>query len=329
MEHQEGMTHNCCFKTPERSVAARLRCSVWLLLAALVFPVQLLAQGSDTKPRIPVVGSGNVALDQHLVGLLSSHLEGEVELDLRPVDDNGLSDTSRPVIVIGPSAFARVRQQDRDMPILALMVKKDFIQSYTSRTPGQIGAIYYDVPLLRQALTGKVILPQAGKIALLATTETAELYESLVDQLSAFDLQARIFITDTEDRLIPALNRALSYGDFLLAGPDDSIYNPRTIKHILLTAYRRNRILIGPTQSYVKAGAIASSYAPFSDMTEQAADHLLAFLQTGQFPPADYPNQYRVEVNEQVARSLNIPLPDRQWIAEKVERMLQSGEASE
>ena len=291
--------------------------------------MQLLAQGGDTKPRIPVVGSGNAPLDQHLVGLLSDHLAGEVELDLLPAKNGQLPDSVRPVIVIGPSAFARVRQQGRDTPILALMVERDFIQGYINRAPGQIGAVYYDIPLLRQALTGKVILPQAGKIALLATTETAELYEPLIDQLPAFGLEARIFVTDTEDRLIPTLNRALSYGDFLLAGPDDSIYNPRNIKHILLTAYRRNRLLIGPTQSYVKAGAIASSYAPFSDMTKQAADNLLAFLQTGQFPPAEYPKRYRVEVNEQVARSLNIPLPDRQWIAGKVERMLESGEASE
>jgi hypothetical protein len=58
-------------------------------------------------------------------------------------------------------------------------------------------------------------------------------------------------------------------------------------------------------------------------MAKQTADYLLAFFETGKLPAPAYPDEYRVEVNQQVARSLNIPLPDREWIAQAVDRFIQ------
>ncbi len=326
------MKPNFCSKAPGRRTKPTL--TVWWTwfisaVTTVLWSTATLAQNDIAARTISVAGSGNIALDEHVIGLIEERVEGAVTLRRVPADDFRSAEDGSLVIAIGPTAFSRVRQVDRTANVLAVLVEKSFIQGYIDRFPGQIGAVYYDVPLLRQALTGKAILPQATKIALLATTESAEIYERLVDQLPAHSLGARVFIADSEEQLIPALNRALSYGDFLLAGPDNTIYNPRNIKHILLTAYRRNKILIGPSQGYVKAGSLASSYTPFTVMADQASEQLLAFVDSGAFPTPEYPDEYRVEVNEQVGRSLNIPLPDRDWIAETVDQMVrQAREAS-
>lgn len=290
-----------------------------------LWPSTSVAQSPQSATAvIYLVGSGNTALDAHVAGLLAEQLGDEATLV--PIrDDQGMLGTDNPAVTIGPVAFSRIRQMNRNAPILALMVEKTFIQGYASRSPGQVSAVYYDVPLLRQALTGNAILPQTKQIALLATTESVDSYEDLIDQLSAYNLQARVFITHSDDQLIPTLVRALSYGDFVLAGSDDAIYNPRNIKHILLTAYRRNKIVIGPSQAYVKAGVLASSYAPFPAMAEMAGRYLRKYLVDGRFPEPDYPDDYRVEVNQQVARSLNIPLPERDWIAAQVDELIRSG----
>lgn len=297
-----------------------------MCLLLLSWPATGVAQNNKTNASaVYVVGSGNTPLDQHVTRLLAEQLGDAATLV--PIRDNQrLVGLDSPVVAIGPVAFTKIRQMNRDAPILALMVEKPFIKGYATRSPGQVSAIYYDVPLLRQALTGKFMLPQATRVALLASTESVERYEDLIDLLPAYNLQARLFIADSDDQLIPTLVRALTYGDFVLAGSDDAIYNPRNIKHILLTAYRRNKIVIGPSQAYVKAGVLASSYAPFPAMTEMAANHLKVYLAEGQFPDPDYPGEYRVEVNEQVARSLNIPLPKREWIAKQVDELIRSVE---
>ncbi|MBW7469777.1 ABC transporter substrate-binding protein [Marinobacter sp. F4218] len=275
------------------------------------------AQESPNQ-TVYLAGSGNTALDQHVQGLLQERLGNNVTM--LPIADEQIPMVENtPVVSIGPSAFSRVRQANRSAPVLAMLVEKSFIKGFAEIAPGQISGVFYDVPLLRQALTGKAILPHANTIAILATTNSVELYEPLIDQLPAHEMSARVFVVDSNEDLIPSLVRALGYGDFLLAAPDDAIYNPRTIKHILLTAYRRNKIVIGPSQAYVKAGALASSYAPFPAMADRGAEFLNQFFATGKFPEPAYSPVFRVEVNYQVARSLNIPVPEREYINQSVQ----------
>jgi ABC-type uncharacterized transport system substrate-binding protein len=276
-----------------------------------------------------LVGSGNTALDQHIQNLFSENLGEQLSLEPIGIDQvAGLRNSL--VITIGPTTFSEVRQENRNIPIISLLTERNFLEDFAARSPGQVSGVFYNVPLIRQALTGKAILPQSTRIALLATPDSMELYEPLLEQLPAFGLSARVFLVDDRDSLIPTLVRALGYGDFLLAAPDSAIYNPRTIKHILLTAYRRNKIVIGPTQAYVKAGSLASSYAPFTEMVQLASELVSSYLANGTLPPPAYPEEYKVEINKQVARSLNIPLPDREDIARKVNQQLSNhGEAAD
>lgn len=288
------------------------------------------SNAQETSPRtVYFLGSGNGPLDQHLTQLLERELERETDL-IKVSEEQLATLPDAPIVSVGPAAFSRARQANRSAPILAMLVEKSFISGFAERSPGQITAVFYDVPLIRQAITGKVILPQATKIALLATADSVELYEPLIDQLPAYGMSGKVFLVENSDKLIPTLVRALGYGDFLLAAPDNAIYNPRTIKHILLTAYRRNQIVVGPTQAYVKAGALASSYVPFSEMARMSSEFLETFFERGEFPAPTYPDEFRVEVNAQVARSLNIPLPSREDIAARVEQQLSTaGEVSD
>ncbi|MFO7527228.1 MAG: ABC transporter substrate-binding protein [Marinobacter sp.] len=290
------------------------------LYGVLLLLFSTLAWCQESDPRIVyLAGSGNPALDQHMTRLLEDSLGKDVALHPLAKGQTTTPDDA-PIVTIGPSSFLRVRQANRRVPILAMLVERDFIEDYVTRNPGQISAVYYDVPLHLQARIGKAVLPQATKVAILASTETVGLYEPVVDKLPAMGLQPRVFIVDSRQDLIPTLVRALNYGDFLLAGPDDRIYNPSTIKHILLTTYRRNRIVIGPSQAYVKAGSLASGYAPFSIMAGTASRQLKHFFANGELPAPDYPDQYRVEINSQVARSLNIPLPGKEALEQELDR---------
>ncbi|MHA7809566.1 MAG: ABC transporter substrate-binding protein [Marinobacter adhaerens] len=300
---------------------------MWILYLSVS---AMVANAQEAPARVVYfVGSGNAPLDQHLTALLKRQLGPATSLN-EVSDDQLATLENSPIITVGPAAFSRARQANRSAAILAMLVDRSFISAFAERSPGQISAVLYDVPLIRQALTGKAILPQATKIALLATADSVELYEPLIDELPAYGMSARIFLVESNDNLISTLVRALGYGDFLLAAPDSAIYNPRTIKHILLTAYRRNQIVIGPTQAYVKAGSLASNYAPFPEMVEMAGSFLSTFFETGAYPEPSYPEEFRVEVNAQVARSLNIPLPSREDIATRVDRQLTiNGEASD
>lgn len=321
------MKYNVFFTwNPARSALRALAPATWLLVLVTTMMLGGLAPAlaQDTnRSVIYLAGSGNITLNQYVQRLLEERLASSADLTVISDEQAGLIE-GQPIVTVGPEAFARIRRINPHAPVLALLANQDIPRSITRQSSGQVSAIYHGAPLLKQALLGKSILPQATRISLISTTRTADLYEKLIDQLEAYNLEARLFVVDNERQLIPTLSRALSYGDFLLAAPDDAIYNPTTIKHVLLTAYRRNKIVIGPSQAYVKAGALASAFTPFPAMAEAAVSYLKTFFSTGAFPPPAYPSTCRVEINQQVARSLNIPVGSPEDIANSVELRLQN-----
>ncbi|WP_323751052.1 ABC transporter substrate-binding protein [Marinobacter sp.] len=259
----------------------------------------------------------------YFVGLIEDRSSPGIELKLIP-DSQLAKIKNEPVVTIGPGAFERLLREKPNAAVLGTLVEQQYLDAFPHETTSNMSAVYYDVPLLRQALTGKAILPHATKVSILASPDDISLYDPLLARLTDFGLKGQVFIVTSKNQLIPTLIRALNYGDLLLGTPDQDIYHPRNIKHILLTSYRRNKILIGPSQAYVKAGSLASSYPTYSSMADKTAEYLTYYVENGTFPPASYPETYSVEVNRQVARSLNIPLTQPEQISKRIEELLLS-----
>lgn len=289
-----------------------------LTLGLLLLLVVVSAHGNV----VFVQGSGNPAFNQKFTELLQSHL-GE-QVSVRPFGDNARAYPKAPVVTLGPDALTDFLETETSHPVIALLVNQRLVSGFLGSEDSDLAltSLYYDPPLVRQALIGRSLLPQATRVALLARPDDRSRYDTLVDELAMFGLEARVFLVTGEDVLIQTLTRALSFGDFLLATPDDVIYNPRTIKHILLTTYRRNRLVVGPGHAFVKAGVLVSSYAPMTAYVRESAGVVQRYLQSGELPPPAYPIEFDIEINHQVARSLNIPLPDQSKIIEDVRKLL-------
>lgn len=296
-----------------------------LFLTGLLVSPATSAQEAFSKSNtslVYVADSANQRLNLRLRELLAEAFGGSVKIRSF-VSGQTSQDAQTPVIAIGPGAFNRVRQENKQVPLLGLLVDQSFVTESTDQSARTTSAVLSDPPLMRQAAIGKAILPYSSRVAMLARPETGHLYDSAMENLERLGMQGRVFLVPSDERLIPTLIRALNYGDFILAAPDNTIYNPRTIKHILLTAYRRNRIVIGPSQAYVKAGSLASSYTPLSEVATMAADYVQYFREHDEFPEPAYPVDFGIEVNRQVGRSLNIALPERQNLIDAVMQNLE------
>jgi len=313
-----------------RSVGRALVLAV--ALACLVITPASLAQTNLPDPApslVYIADSENQRLNRRLRELLTAAF-GESVMIRSFVAGQSSQDTKSPVIAIGPTAFTRVLEENKRVPVLGLLVEEAYVRASSESSESsdsKVSAVLSAPPLMRQVAIGKAILPYSTRVAMLARPDTEHLYDPVMKDLHQLGMEGRVFLVPSDERLIPTLIRALDYGDFVLAAPDGTIYNPRTIKHILLTAYRRMRIVIGPSQAYVKAGSLASSYTPLSAVAVMATDYVQHFWENDQFPKPAYPTDFGIEINRQVGRSLNIPLPERQTLIDSVRRRLDSVEA--
>ncbi|MCW8830794.1 MAG: hypothetical protein OQK32_04640, partial [Gammaproteobacteria bacterium] len=119
--------------------------------------------------------------------------------------------------------------------------------------------------------------------------------------------------------IIDALNTSLPQSDVLLALPDNTVYNAKNIKSILLTTYRHRIPVIGFSESFVRAGALAAIHSTTEQMARQITEIIQKFYTDNSIgSDSQFPVYFDVVTNRSVAKSLGITIPDRESLTNKL-----------
>lgn len=219
-------------------------------------------------------------------------------------------------VLVGPQALAG--WQNRNLPAVAVFVSRAEV---AAAQPAPVSAIYTEPPLSRQLALIRLLLGEDVPVGVLLQDRAFW----PVSGLAGLDLTAAgvtpYYLSDF-DSLNHVLLELLRENRALLGVYDPQLYNAANIKTILISAYRRSIPLVGPGSAYLRAGALASTYSGNAEVARRLREILHAGLQDGVWPAADYNPYFRVGVNMQVARSLNLLVPD----SDELERQLQQQE---
>jgi len=241
------------------------------------------------------------------------------------IDEAELADASL-ILAVGAGASRAVARSESNVPVLSVLLPRltfERIVAESSRRnrPGSFSALYLDQPVSRQLNLLRHALPGRKRVAALIGPESAPLLPRLRSAIGRAGLELQVEQVSEESEIVPALNRLLPSNDVLLALPDGVAYNRNTARPILLTTYRYQRPLVGFSQAYVTAGALVAVYTTPAQVARQAAD-LLRALPPGRpvLGAPQYPSNFSVAVNRNVARSLGLDIPDESVLREALER---------
>ena len=98
--------------------------------------------------------------------------------------------------------------------------------------------------------------------------------------------------------------------EVLLALPDPAVFNSQTAANILTAAYRRQVPLVGFSPAYVKAGALVAVYSTPLQVGTQGGELLRQALSGKILPPPQWPQEFAVSVNQDVAHSLGLVIDE-------------------
>lgn len=234
------------------------------------------------------------------------------------VGDAAEADDADLIVAVGmKSATASIAASK---PVLNVLVPKaGYDRLVKSNIAPHSSAIYLDQPIERQLSLLVAALPKIENIGVLYTVPPPGL-PSLRRMAAERNLRLHEKIVGQGHTLFDALEDVLEESDVLLVLPDTEIYNAGTIRNILLASYRKQVPLVGISQSYVKAGALCAIYSTPAQIAQQAAEAVKQFANSGKLPPGQYPKEFEVSVNTQVARSLELPIKDADKLRNEVRR---------
>jgi hypothetical protein len=224
----------------------------------------------------------------------------------------GVRGGSSVYVTLNASALAGTLAADLPSPLVALFTSSEHYWSL-SREAGRrrkrgMTAIFAEVSPLHQMQLITGIYQRRVKVGVLLTEATAYAEPLLQQAARDNDLDLQIEQLAPSSDVLRALTR-VSSANVLLAIPDRALYTPTTLRDILESTYRRGQPMIGFSTAMVRAGTLATAY-PNVDDTIAHLHEVIETIESGRTPEPQYPKYWRVAINENVARSLNVVITD-------------------
>lgn len=219
---------------------------------------------------------------------------------------------TRLILLDLPSLDWRLQDAQGPATLVLRISRLQARQRLGANVPPRLSLLWSDPPPQRQLQLTRTLLPQARRVGVLYDHHSEFLLGELRQAAAALDLQIVTQRWDNTHDSRP-LQALLKNSDVLLGLDDPDLYNPRTVKNLLLSSYSRQTALIGPNAGFVKAGSLASSYSDQGDWLA-ILDEMLD-RPTNTWPRTYYAKHFKVLSNPQVARSLGIEQIDEALVA--------------
>lgn len=224
-------------------------------------------------------------------------------------------------ITLGPNALTALLEKSKSntIPILALFLPDDARQSLQSQYPNQFTYLDNTPSLERQFALISVMTPQLRNIAVYYTGMFTSDKPTIENIAKKYKLRLHwAMLKDPLDWDRNAL-KVLSSTDLVLGVDDSALYNTTTIRSILMRLYRSGKPLIGPDKGYVRAGAVASVFSGIKETLQASVNWIHSDFE---YTPRYVNPYFQVDVNAQVARSLNIVVDDEAALTQQVKERL-------
>lgn len=236
------------------------------------------------------------------------------------------------IVSIGSEALEAILKTKTKKPVLSVLARKSAFNTLLREYDKKIGmndspisVIYLDQPLERQLFLMQCLLPKQAddSIGVLLGPNSLSEQEHLQKLANKHQLKLNTIYVNKFENPVAVLDGLLDETNMVLAIPDHRVYNAKTTRGMLLTAFHKRVPLIGYSRTYVNNGALAGVYSTTKQLADQTAKQVIQILASPQIklPAPQYPKEFAVAVNYQVARSLGLSIDSEIALKQTIEKM--------
>lgn len=308
-------------------------CSLFLILS-VVFLFSHSAYAKTDKKAIRIVLSKPGAIyDRFATSLINNiHKKHPAQpVEVRVLGSMSLVDDVKSppslYIPVGTRATEEIVYLKSDVPMMAALVPAQSFELLKSGgsndcISGRLcSAIFLDQPIERKLRLVKGLYNGNARTGIMGSAANMNVIERYKKSASIEGLSIHVEKIQNESDLVSSLEQLLKRVDVVVAVPDPVVFNPKTIKHILLTTYRYKKPLIAYAPGYVKAGALAAVYSSPEDVALDLSDWInTKWADRKKLPKPLMPRSYSIEINDWVAKSLGVNVPDINVLRRAVDR---------
>jgi len=213
------------------------------------------------------------------------------------------------IYTLGSPATEAAVDAAKDVPIIAGIILK---QETLANMPNVTG-VGLEFPLETQFRLMQRILPQTGTVGVIYNPrENRKKVEAASRVALQFGLHLEAQEVSTPQDIPAALERISRRADVLWGLADSLVLSAQLAKPVLLFSFRNSIPFVGPSATWVKAGALYSLDHDYHEIGSQCAEMAIKVMRgsrAGDVPP-EAPRTVKYSLNLNTARQMKIPLDD-------------------
>lgn len=310
------------------SLLARLFAGVVLLSLGLLAradspPVYLLLSGEQSYyQQVSAVFEKALAEQPGTPRVLASGLDQSLQV--------GAGST---VVAIGSRASEFALQHFPNADILSLLMPVAAWDELCAGLPGsgRRAAVVIDQPLNRALTLGQLLVPSARRVGAVFGPVSVSSRPQLINAAQRRGMELISADLASDDNPIGVLSPLVQKTDLFIAVADRAVFNKSVAKWLLYLSFRQKVSVIGFSQSYAKAGALGAVYSSPENIGRHGAELMASLLaaEGGGAIAAEswrtyYPKYYTLEINREVARALNISVPELEALYREFQLLLEA-----
>jgi putative tryptophan/tyrosine transport system substrate-binding protein len=277
---------------------------------------------SAAEPSLIIVSSERRAAYQETASALLEELRrGDTSISASEVQQmlvsewpNAQAMRPRMQVALGAQACSALVKRKHPAPVLCTLLPRlsfeEILRDNARQVSPQLSALYLNHPFARQLDLLQLALPKARRVGVLWGPESMlrDREAGMATAASKRGLQLVSAHVALNEPVFRGLKRVIEDADVLLALPDGQIFNSGNIQNILLTSFRARIPMQAFSPAYVRAGALLSLYSTPTQIGQQAGMLVRSVLQGQPLGLPEYPSDFVVSVNENVAHALGLSL---------------------
>lgn len=299
-----------------------------LIRCLMLWVVCFSVLGESSKKVVIISSNSHFGLVHRIEALLYAQPQIKPRLAHQVIDNERTDRLEKAVfedahfaVTVGTEALSATLQADVNIPILSILIREhafhQLLEQYQNNpvhSPLSITALYLDQPITRQFDLIKTLIPRTDALPIGILLQSRSSPNPIYTYHIEVPEGIKVITAHTQAFANPsqALERLLEESRVLLALPDVSIYNAKSARGILLTAYHKRVPVIAYSRTFVNNGALAAVYCTPKQIAEQTTRIMISLLQQDlcELPDPLYPDDFSVAINYQVANTLGLFLPN-------------------
>ncbi len=220
-----------------------------------------------------------------------------------------LSNSSHCAMTIGKTSLEKVLAIRDKTPIFSTLVSKnnlDHLINNYSRLGSRVTGIYHEQSFLRQLYLAKAINKDIEQIIIVLGRNTRYELPYYQQQTNLHSLSLLFKILNHQSSPLQFFSTLNIKNAALLIMNDPEHHSEQDLQSLLIASYQLQIPLIGGKKSDSIDAAVASIYTPLEDLINEAASNISKICMNDILPVATYSQRYRIVVNQQIAKHLNL-----------------------